>query len=411
MLLPHSLARLVARPSKLRRGTAGKRTIAHRAHIAGALAGALALGAGTAPSVPDAIESLSSGGSFAALAGTETQALNPNPDSPITSNVQGQSRTYAEASGKLAALPIKGRAPKTGYSRSQFGEGWKDQDHNGCDTRNDILRRDLTAVKYKAKTRNCVVALGTFADKYTGTTVEFVRGPQSADVQIDHVVALHDAWQKGAQQLTLEQRTNFANDPLNLKASTAEANQSKGDGDAATWLPSNRSFRCEYVTTQIDVKAKYRLWVTTGERDAMAQILTGCTGNVPTLPPVPALTKGTKDVAAEGDGAGGTGSGSSAAGGSSPGGSSNGSGSDTGSNPGSGSNAGSGSNPSAGDPGVAPETKTTCPASAPIKGNQGSRGWIYHLPTGAAYKATHPEQCFATESGAVAAGYRKAGNS
>jgi len=383
----------------MRRGVAGKRSIAHRAQIAGALAGALALATGAAPTVPDAIESMTSGASFATLVGTETQQLNPNPDGPITSTVQGQSRTYSEASGKLSALPVKGRAPKTGYSRSQFGEGWPDQDHNGCDTRNDILRRDLTAIKYKAKTKNCVVALGTFADKYTATTVEFVRGPQSADVQIDHVVALHDAWQKGAQQLTLAQRTNFANDPLNLKASTADANQSKGDGDAATWLPANRAFRCEYVATQIDVKAKYRLWVTTGERDAMSRILSGCTGNVPTLAPVPALTKGTQDVAPEGSGAGtggGLGSGSSGTGGS---------------DSSSGSNAGSGANPSAADPGVAPETKTTCPASAPIKGNQGSRGWIYHLPTGAAYKMTHPEQCFATEAGAVAAGYRKAGHS
>ncbi|GAC1373173.1 MAG: hypothetical protein NVSMB43_10530 [Pseudarthrobacter sp.] len=99
-------------------------------------------------------------------------------------------------------------------------------------------------------------------------------------MQIDHVVALSDAWQKGAQQLTMEQRTAFANDPLNLQSTDGPTNMKKGDGDAATWLPPNKGFRCEYVARQISVKATYSLWVTQAEHDAMARILGDCDGQL-----------------------------------------------------------------------------------------------------------------------------------
>jgi hypothetical protein len=119
------------------------------------------------------------------------------------------------------------------------------------------------------------------ADPYTGTTISFVRGSTtSTAVQIDHVVALSDAWQKGAQQLTADQRTAFANDPLNLQATDGPTNIKKGDGDAATWLPPNKGFRCEYVARQISVKATYGLWVTQAEHDAMARILGDCSGQL-----------------------------------------------------------------------------------------------------------------------------------
>lgn len=180
----------------------------------------------------------------------------------------------------LATLAIKGRAPKTGYDRAQFGHTWADVDRNGCDTRNDILKRDLTGITF---TNNvpCKVQSGTLADPYTGTTISFLRGAAtSTAVQIDHVVALSDAWQKGAQQLTAGQRTAFANDPLNLQATDGPTNQQKGDGDAATWLPPNKGFRCEYVARQISVKATYGLWVTQAEHDAMARILGDCTGQL-----------------------------------------------------------------------------------------------------------------------------------
>src|SRR4051794_3948625 len=177
----------------------------------------------------------------------------------------------------LAELPVKGRAPRTGYTREQFGDGWVDTDHNGCDTRNDVLARDLTGETFKPGTRDCVVLTGTLADPYSETTIAFQRGQDTSEaVQIDHVVALSDAWQKGAQQWTADKRTAFANDPLNLLAVDGPLNQQKSDGDAATWLPPDRGYRCAYVARQVAVKAAYDLWVTTAERDAAARVLRTC---------------------------------------------------------------------------------------------------------------------------------------
>jgi len=177
----------------------------------------------------------------------------------------------------LETLPVKGRAPKTGYSRDAFGQRWADVDRNGCDTRNDILKRDMTSIVYKAKTRNCVVLSGTLIDRYSGETINFVRGEVSSmEVQIDHVVALSNAWQTGAFKLSIAQRTALANDPLNLFAVKGRLNSQKGDGDAATWLPPMKSFRCAYVAQQIAVKAKYSLWVVAPEKAAMQAILAQC---------------------------------------------------------------------------------------------------------------------------------------
>lgn len=175
----------------------------------------------------------------------------------------------------LSQIPIKGRAPKTGYSRDQFGPAWYDVDANGCDTRNDVLRLQLQWVS----SNGCAVETGVLDDPYTGTQIDFVRGTTtSSQVQIDHVVALSDAWQKGAQQLSFEQRRRLANDLLNLQATDGPTNQQKGDGDAATWLPPNRSYRCAYVARQISIKWVYDLWVTQAEHDSMANLLADCPG-------------------------------------------------------------------------------------------------------------------------------------
>ena len=181
------------------------------------------------------------------------------------------------ATAVLETLAVKGRAPKTGYTRAQFGPAWADVDRNGCDTRNDILKRDLTSITYRAKTRNCVVESGTLVDRYSGETINFVKGNiSSMEVQIDHVVALSNAWQTGAFKLSTDQRRALSNDPLNLFAVKGRLNSQKGDGDAATWLPPLKSFRCSYVAQQIAVKAKYSLWVTAPEKAAMISILAKC---------------------------------------------------------------------------------------------------------------------------------------
>lgn len=202
------------------------------------------------------------------------------------------------AAGVLAKLPVKGRAPKTGYSREQFGDGWIEV--GGCDTRDRILTRDLTAKTYLD---DCRVASGTLADPYTAERIRYTRGGAS-EVDIDHVVALSDAWQKGAQQWASATRVAFANDPLELLAVDAHTNRSKGDGDAATWLPSNKAFRCAYVARQVAVKTKYKLWVTQAEKDAIDRVLATCPGQklpgpgapipvtVTRTPPAPTATHG-----------------------------------------------------------------------------------------------------------------------
>ncbi|WP_353826475.1 HNH endonuclease family protein [Agromyces sp. SYSU T0242] len=174
----------------------------------------------------------------------------------------------------LDALPVKGRAAMTGYERDEFGHGWVDVDRNGCDTRNDVLARDLDGID---RPSGCRVLAGLLDDPYTGQLIDFVRGEGTSQlVQIDHVVPLANAWATGAQQLSEEERVAFANDPLNLLAVDGSANQQKGAGDAATWLPPNRGFRCEYVARQVEVKSEYRLWVTSAERDAIERVLDGC---------------------------------------------------------------------------------------------------------------------------------------
>ena len=177
----------------------------------------------------------------------------------------------------IEAQVTKGRAAKTGYTRAQFGQTWADVDRNGCDTRNDILKRDLTGQIYKEKTRECVVLSGTLIDPFSGETINFVRGNVSSmEVQIDHVVALSNAWQTGAIKLSIKDRTAFANDPMNLLAVKGRLNSQKGDGDAATWLPPLKSYRCDYVARQIAVKIKYKLWFTAPEKEAMIRILKSC---------------------------------------------------------------------------------------------------------------------------------------
>lgn len=215
------------------------------------------------------------------------------PSVPPSTTVPGDNTVRAA----LDSIPVKGRAAKTGYEREKFGERWTDDNQadvgrtsrNGCDTRNDILYRDLTdkVVAYNG----CKVLSGELLDPYTGKQIDFLCGvgakqsgkcdaKLSRTIEIDHVVSLSDAWQKGAQQISFEQRTALANDPLNLFAVDGPTNSGKGDSDAASWLPSNTSFRCEFVSHQVAVKKKYSLWVTQAERDAILRVLNTCPGQM-----------------------------------------------------------------------------------------------------------------------------------
>ena len=229
------------------------------------LALAIVLVLGISYCAPDS-QSASSPAVVSSPENTAGQNQSANPSASETSSLQFQ----------LNSLLIKGRAPKTGYSRDQFGSAWIDVDRNGCDTRNDILNRDLTYIIHKPGTGNCVVLSGNFYDPYTATQFEFVKSTNGSTIEIDHIVSLSDAWQKGAQQWNSQTRKDFANDPLNLTATSSSANRSKSDSDAASWLPPNKAIRCAFIARQIAVKSAYQLWVTQAEFDVMKSVLSQC---------------------------------------------------------------------------------------------------------------------------------------
>lgn len=206
-----------------------------------------------------------------AISERATVSASPAPTAPTTT----QAAAAARARDLLAALPVKGPAPATGYDRTgDFGSAWLDVDRNGCDTRNDVLARDLTDV---VRSGPCRVLSGELVSPYTGATIDFVRGDTtSTAVQIDHVVALENVWRTGGQQLSQDERRALANDPENLFAVDQHSNAQKRSGDAATWLPANTAFRCTYVEHQVAIKTTYRLWVVPAERDAIERVLARC---------------------------------------------------------------------------------------------------------------------------------------
>ncbi|WP_245542917.1 GmrSD restriction endonuclease domain-containing protein [Ruania albidiflava] len=237
-----------------------------------------------------------------ASAASDSPSAAPSPDRG--EDAPDEARSAVDV---LALLEVKGRAAKTGYDRDAFAYREVDVDRNGCDTRNDVLNRDLQARTHRSGTGGCVVLTGMLADPYSGEWIAFVRGTgTSSEVQIDHVVALSDAWQKGAQGWDAATLAQFGNDPLNLLAVSGPLNAQKGDGDAATWLPPDRSYWCPYVARQVAVKHAYDLWVTKAEHDAMARVLASCpeqplpsgsepgqppATNVPTPPPAEPATQ------------------------------------------------------------------------------------------------------------------------
>lgn len=178
----------------------------------------------------------------------------------------------------LDTLDVADMDSSDGYAREIFGERWVDVDGNGCNTRNDILGRDLTGITYTSNKYRCVVKSGELDDPYSGQQIHFDRS-QSDEVQIDHIVALYNAWRTGAQEMSEIDRIALANDPYNLIAVDGDTNYEKSDGDASRWLPADEDFRCEYVARQIGVKARYNLWVTPKEKKALRTVLnTDCQG-------------------------------------------------------------------------------------------------------------------------------------
>ncbi|WP_140445406.1 MULTISPECIES: HNH endonuclease family protein [unclassified Bifidobacterium] len=213
-----------------------------------------------------------------ALGGIGAGSLLPNL-SPEIGKVSGLTAASGPAADALAKLTVDDAQSTSGYDRDAFGYRETDDDGNGCDIREDILARDLKDVRYKAATGTgaCQVTSGVLDDPYTGRTIRFTRGVDtSAAVQIDHVVALENAWASGARNWDSAKRRRFGNDPYNLLAVDGPANQEKGSASAAYWLPTNGAYRCEYIARQIGVKSTYGLTVTTAEKDAMLAVLHTC---------------------------------------------------------------------------------------------------------------------------------------
>ena len=199
---------------------------------------------------------------------------------PAPPPAQGPTPHYDLARQQLKALQVRGWDRESDFRRYQFGQAWSDEvnvefGHNGCNTRDDILRRDLQNLVVRPFT--CFAQSGTLIDPYTGVTIDFVRGPESSNtIEIDHVVALADAWYKGARSWDPQRRLDFANDPRNLLAVSPKANFDKAYRDASAWLPPNEAFRCDFVARQVDVKTAYGLWLSAKEKRAMTDVLARC---------------------------------------------------------------------------------------------------------------------------------------
>jgi hypothetical protein len=196
------------------------------------------------------------------------------------SNQQVPTARYDLARQQLKQLEVRGWDRTSDFKRSQFGKAWSDDvdvefGRNGCNTRDDILRRDLQNLVVRRGT--CYAQSGTLVDPYSGVTIDFVRSPDTSNaIEVDHVVALADAWYKGARSWDPQRRLDFANDPRNLLAVSPKANFNKAFRDAASWLPPNEAFRCDFVARQIEVKAAYGLWLSAKEKKAMESVLSRC---------------------------------------------------------------------------------------------------------------------------------------
>lgn len=185
------------------------------------------------------------------------------PDFDVPEFGQTEEMTAPTTDVDLSQVKI-GEPYHDDYDRDLFGAAWIDIDGNSCDTRNDILSRDLTNL---AKDGNCKVTSGTLEDDYTGTTIEFVKGKSKVD--IDHVIPLSYAYRQGAAEWSADTREAFANDPANLAASSASANRSKGDKGPSEWMPDNYTFQCEYGMQFASVAVKYDLTITQADYNAI----------------------------------------------------------------------------------------------------------------------------------------------
>ncbi|PPG61088.1 HNH endonuclease family protein [Rathayibacter sp. AY1C5] len=229
---------------------------------------------------PEAVSS-SAGASAASSSPAAPAPSSPSahvePLAPETEPSAPQTEPSTPPLATLAALASVEGPAAVPYDRDLFGQAGSDVDRNGCDTRNDVLGRDLLAPVFKPGTRDCKVLTGTLIDPYDGTSVAFVSGTDTSRlVQIDHVVALGWAWHHGAWSWTDDQRLAFANDPANLVAASEQTNRAKSDAGPGEWLPPAAELRCGYVEQFVAVLSEYGLAVGAQDREAAEAVLATC---------------------------------------------------------------------------------------------------------------------------------------
>nr|BFF08919.1 hypothetical protein GCM10025699_02220 [Microbacterium flavescens] len=211
-----------------------------------------------------------------------TRLATPSPDAvpsptPTAAATQGATDTVAQTRLLLNDIPIVDGRSEARYYRDAFGETWYDVDGNGCRTRDDILGRDLTNPTFKPGTNECGVKSGVLTDPYSGVVVDFVSGWDTSQlVPVDHIVALAWAWRQGADDWTAAQRLKFANDPINLVATTREMNDEKLDHGPSQWAPPLQASRCDYVVRWVTVLGVYELGVNAADKAAAESVLDQC---------------------------------------------------------------------------------------------------------------------------------------
>ncbi len=158
------------------------------------------------------------------------------------------------------------------YSRDSLPTDWKDLDGNGCNTREDILKKYTS--EYTGRFDGCKIKSGKFYDYYNG---KFLRYDKSVDtgggIQIDHIVAIGNAWISGGYKWGKDEWISYINDEEVLIPTSSKTNREKSDKDITEWKPANNSYLCTYAEKQVEIKDKYKLTVTEKEKAELKSIL------------------------------------------------------------------------------------------------------------------------------------------
>lgn len=170
------------------------------------------------------------------------------------------SAAEGSASQVLTGLLVASEGSVAGYDRSLFG-GWIDADGDSCNTRQEVLLAESL--------KQPVIGPGCSVSGLWRSFLDNVEWRNASRLDVDHHVALEEAWQSGASQWSADQRRSFANDLDyfgSLNAVTDTVNSSKGSGDPAEWMPPFAAASCNYVTMWVLTKHRWRLSVDPAKR-------------------------------------------------------------------------------------------------------------------------------------------------